>query len=89
MKSQFVGGTQNGLEQYLDCSLRGLAEDTRSGPSASLVADIKVMQDFAATNPDKANGARLNAWVEKVLGSEEPTKPAPTAGKKPGMGNGF
>jgi len=89
MKSQFVGGGQNGLEQYLDCSLRGMTADTRDGASPGLIADIKAMKDFAATNPDKANGARLNAWVEKVLGSEEPTKPAPTAGKKPGMGNGF
>lgn len=89
MKSQFVGGGQNSFEQYLDCSLRGMAADTRSGPSPSLVADIKIMQDFAATNPEKANSARLNAWVEKVLGSEEPAKPAPTTGKKPGMGSGF
>jgi hypothetical protein len=90
MKSQFVGGTQNGLEQYLDCSLRGLAADTRSGPSAGLMADIKIMQDFAQANPDKANTACLNAWVEKVLGSEEPGKPAPAAPRsKPGMGGSF
>lgn len=90
MKSQFVGGTQNGLEQYLDCSLRGMTADTRGGASAGLIADIKIMKDFAATNPDKANVAGLNAWVEKVLGTEESNKPAPTTARsKPGMGGNF
>lgn len=90
MKSQFVGGTQTGYEQYLDCSLRGMTADTRGGASSSLVADIKVMQDFAQANPDRTNTARLNAWVEKVLGSDEPNKPAPaTSRSKPGMGGGF
>lgn len=95
MKSQFIGGGQGGTEQkgvdmfYLDHSMRALTADTRNGPSDSLIADVKIMKDFAAANPDKANVAGLNAWVEKVLGSEEPAKPTPTTGKKPGMGSGF
>jgi len=90
MKSQFVGGTQNGFEQYLDCSLRGMTTDTRGGVTAGLAADIKIMQDFAQANPDKANTAGLNAWVEKVLGATEQNKPAPaTTRGKPGMGSGF
>lgn len=93
MKSQFVGGgTAGGLDQYLDCSLRGLAADTRSGPSASLIADIKIMQDFAASNPDKANTASLNAWVEKVMATATPEEPAAkpaSAARKPTMTGGM
>jgi len=96
MKSQFVGGTQSGSEQkgvdlfYLDHSMRSLIADTRNGPSDSLLADVKIMQDFAKANPDKANVAGLNAWVEKVVGTDEPSKAAPaTARSKPGMGGSF
>ncbi len=87
MKSQFVTGGQNGFEQYIDCSLRGMAADTRGGVSPSLLADIRIMQDFAATNPDRANTARLNAWVEKVT-SHGPHKPGPS-NRKPAMGSGL
>ncbi|MDP2206397.1 MAG: hypothetical protein Q8K65_08830 [Alphaproteobacteria bacterium] len=96
MKSQFVGGAQNGSEQkgvdlfYLDHSMRGLIADTRGGPSESLIADVKIMQEFAKANPDKANVAGLNAWVEKVLGTDEPNKAAPTTARsKPGMSGNF
>ncbi|MDY0009749.1 MAG: hypothetical protein RBS08_08585 [Bdellovibrionales bacterium] len=81
MKSQFVSGSSSAHEQYLDCSLRGMTTDTRGGASAALIADIRIMQDFAAANPDKANTARLNAWVDKVLGGNEPDRPAPTRAK--------
>lgn len=81
MKSQFVSGSSDAHEQYLDCSLRGITADTRGGASQSLIADIRIMQDFAAANPDKANTARLNAWVDKVLGGEEPNRPTPTRAK--------
>lgn len=84
MKSQFVTGEQSGYEQYINSSLRGMTADTRHGASASLLSDIRIMQDFAAANPDRANTARLNAWVEKVTNGEG-DKPAP-AGRKPAMG---
>ncbi len=87
MKSQFVTGGQNGFEQYIDCSLRGMAADTRHGASPALLADIRIMQDFAATNPDRANAARLSAWVAKVT-STDGSKPAPS-GRKPAMGSGM
>lgn len=87
MKSQFVTGEQSGFEQYIHCSLRGIAADTRRGASPTLLADIRIMQDFAATNPDRANTARLTAWVEKVTGNE-PSKPAPS-NRKPAMGSGL
>lgn len=94
MKSQFIGDG-HGVEQkgvdlfYLNHSMRALTADTRKGPNDSLIADVKIMKAFAAANPDKANVAGLNAWVEKVLGSEDTIKVAPSTGKKPGMNGGM
>ena len=87
MKSQFVTSGQDGFQQYLDCSLRGMTTDTRGGVSPGLLADIRIMQDFAAANPERANTPRLNAWVEKVT-SHSPHKPGPS-NRKPTMGSGL
>lgn len=87
MKSQFVTEEQSGYEKYIGSSLRGMTADTRNGASPALLADIRIMQDFAAANPDRANTARLHAWVDKVTGTTA-GKPAP-GGRKPAMGSGL
>lgn len=83
MKSQFV--TSGGFDSFLCTSLGCVGIDGRSGISPEAQKDIQAMKNFAAANPKKVDPASIEAWVEKVCGTE--TKTAAPARGRNGMNN--